>query len=188
MIFDVDGTLVDSNDAHARAWLAAFAEHGITVAYEPVRRAIGMGGDKLMPLVAGIGEKSSVGKRVANRRGEIFQQLWLPTLHSFPRTRELVERPARTRIHASCRQLCDRRRAPAAPGGRRRRRSHPHPLVLGRRGQVEAGSGHRQGGARADRVFGGSGDHDWRHAVRRRRGATRERQDDCVRVRWMGKD
>jgi HAD superfamily hydrolase (TIGR01549 family) len=92
VIFDVDGTLVDSNDAHARAWLAAFAEHGITVAYEPVRRAIGMGGDKLMPLVAGIGEKSSVGKRVANRRGEIFQQLWLPTLHSFPRTRELVER------------------------------------------------------------------------------------------------
>jgi len=60
VIFDVDGTLVDSNDAHARAWLRAFAEHGITVAYEPVRRAIGMGGDKLMPLVAGIvGELSN---------------------------------------------------------------------------------------------------------------------------------
>jgi HAD superfamily hydrolase (TIGR01549 family) len=92
VIFDVDGTLVDSNDAHARAWVAAFAEAGITVAYEPVRRAIGMGGDKLMPLVAGIEEESSVGKRITKRRGEIFRQVWLPTLHPFPRTRELVER------------------------------------------------------------------------------------------------
>jgi beta-phosphoglucomutase-like phosphatase (HAD superfamily) len=40
VIFDVDGRLVDSNDAHARAWVDAFAEHGITVAYESVRRAI----------------------------------------------------------------------------------------------------------------------------------------------------
>ncbi len=62
MIFDVDGTLVDSNDAHARAWVDAFAEHGITVAYDQVRRAIGMGGDKLMPLVAGIEEDSAAGK------------------------------------------------------------------------------------------------------------------------------
>jgi beta-phosphoglucomutase-like phosphatase (HAD superfamily) len=58
VIFDVDGTLVDSNDAHARAWVEAFAEHGITVAYESVRRAIGMGGDKLMPIVAGLEEES----------------------------------------------------------------------------------------------------------------------------------
>ena len=54
MIFDVDGTLVDSNDAHARACVDAFAEDGLTVAYETVRRAIGMGGDKLMSIVAGL--------------------------------------------------------------------------------------------------------------------------------------
>lgn len=94
MIFDVDGTLIDSNDAHARAWVQAFAEHGITAAYESVRRAIGMGGDKLMPLVAGISDDSPKGKAIAHRRGEIFQQEWLPTLHPFPRTRELVERLA----------------------------------------------------------------------------------------------
>ena len=52
MILDVDGTLVDSNDAHARAWVEAFAGHGITVAFDHVRRCIGMGGDKLMPEVA----------------------------------------------------------------------------------------------------------------------------------------
>ena len=92
MIFDVDGTLADSNDAHARAWVAAFAEHGITVAYESVRRAIGMGGDKLMPIVAGLEEDSPEGKRIAKRRAELFRAVWLPQLKPFPRTRELVQR------------------------------------------------------------------------------------------------
>jgi beta-phosphoglucomutase-like phosphatase (HAD superfamily) len=72
VILDVDGTLVDSNDAHARSWVQAFAEHGITVAYEDVRRAIGMGGDKPMPLVCGIQAESAEGRRISSRRGEIF--------------------------------------------------------------------------------------------------------------------
>jgi HAD superfamily hydrolase (TIGR01509 family) len=92
VILDVDGTLVDSNDAHARAWVEALAEHGITVALERVRRAIGMGGDKLMPAVAGIEEDSPEGKRVSTRRGEIFKERYLPTLRAFPRVRELVQR------------------------------------------------------------------------------------------------
>ncbi len=92
MIFDVDGTLVDSNDAHARAWVQAFAERGITVAYEPVRRAIGMGGDKLMPRVSGIEEDSPQGKAIAERRADIFKKKFLPDLRAFPRTRELVTR------------------------------------------------------------------------------------------------
>ena len=75
MILDVDGTLVDSNHAHTRAWIEAFAEDGITVAFERVRRAIGMGGDKLMPAVAGIDEDSSEGKRISKRLGEIFKDL-----------------------------------------------------------------------------------------------------------------
>ncbi|MFL5604613.1 MAG: HAD family hydrolase [Gemmatimonadaceae bacterium] len=92
MIFDVDGTLVDSNDAHARAWIEAFAAHGITVAYDSVRRAIGMGGDKLMPLVAGIEEQSAEGKRISKRRADIFQSEWLPRLQPFAGVRDLVAR------------------------------------------------------------------------------------------------
>ncbi len=42
VLFDVDGTLVDSNDAHAHAWVEAFAEAGINVPFLRVRRAIGM--------------------------------------------------------------------------------------------------------------------------------------------------
>ena len=92
MIFDVDGTLVDSNDAHTRAWVQAFTEQGITVAYDSVRRAIGMGGDKLMPTVADISADSPEGEKIATRRSEIFQRDWLPRLRPFPRTRELAER------------------------------------------------------------------------------------------------
>ena len=92
VILDVDGTLVDSNDSHAHAWVAAFDEAGITVDYDSVRRSIGMGGDKLMPAVAKIEESSSLGERIGTRRGEIFTGTYLPALRGFPGTRELIER------------------------------------------------------------------------------------------------
>ena len=92
VILDVDGTLVDSNDAHARAWVDAFAEHGITVAFDHVRRSVGMGGDKLMPEVSGIEESSDLGEKIASRRGEIFASTYLPTIKPFPQVRELLER------------------------------------------------------------------------------------------------
>jgi len=90
ILLDVDGTLVDSNDAHAEAWVKAFAETGITVAFSSVRRCIGMGGDKLMPAVSGLSEGSPDGQRISRRRGEIFSQEYLPRLQPFPRAGELV--------------------------------------------------------------------------------------------------
>jgi len=92
VILDIDGTLVDSNDAHAHAWVAAFAESGITVDYDKVRRSIGMGGDKLMPAVSRIESESSQGKRISTRRGEIFKETYLPALRPFPSVRQLLER------------------------------------------------------------------------------------------------
>jgi len=83
VLFDVDGTLVDSNDAHAHAWVKAFAEDGIDVSFDSVRRCIGMGGDKLMAQVAGINEESSQGKRISARRREIFKTEFLPHIHPF---------------------------------------------------------------------------------------------------------
>jgi HAD superfamily hydrolase (TIGR01509 family) len=90
VLFDVDGTLVDSNDAHAHAWVEAFAGSGITVDFSRVRRCIGMGGDKLMPEVAGITEDSPLGTTISERRGEIFKSKYLPHLTPFPGARELV--------------------------------------------------------------------------------------------------
>ena len=92
VILDVDGTLVDSNDAHARAWIEAFDEHGIAVAFDHVRRSIGMGGDKLMPEVSGVDESSRLGEEISKRRSEIFTEKYLPYLKAFPRVRPLIER------------------------------------------------------------------------------------------------
>ena len=50
VIFDIDGTLINSVDAHARAWQEVFAEYGVRVAFEEVRHQIGKGGDQLMPI------------------------------------------------------------------------------------------------------------------------------------------
>ena len=92
VILDIDGTLVDSNDAHAHAWVAAFAAAGITVDYDKVRRSIGMGGDKLMPAVAGIESDSKEGQRISKARGEIFEHTYLPALRPFASVPELIER------------------------------------------------------------------------------------------------
>ena len=92
VILDVDGTLVNSNDAHAQAWVDAFNEAGIDVSRDRVRRAIGMGGDKLMPHVAGIAADSRQGSRISQRRGEIFRERYLPDVAPFPRVRDLVLR------------------------------------------------------------------------------------------------
>lgn len=90
VLLDVDGTLVDSNDAHAHAWVQAFAEEGIDVDFGPVRRCIGMGGDKLMPEVSGLTEDSERGERISKRRREIFSAEWLPRLAPFPDAGRLV--------------------------------------------------------------------------------------------------
>jgi HAD superfamily hydrolase (TIGR01509 family) len=90
VLFDVDGTLVDSNDAHARAWVDAFAESGLTVDPREVRQAIGMGGDKLIPTVSQVDPESALGKTISARRRTLFQQQWLPRLHGFRDADRLV--------------------------------------------------------------------------------------------------
>jgi HAD superfamily hydrolase (TIGR01509 family) len=90
VLLDVDGTLVDSNDAHAKAWVKAFAEAGVAVEYDRVRRCIGMGADKLMPAVSGITEDSPTGDRISDRRREIFSSEFLPHLQRFRDADRLV--------------------------------------------------------------------------------------------------
>ena len=91
VLLDVDGTLVDSNDAHAHAWVSALAEAGLHVPFERVRRCIGMGADKLMPLVAGVNEDDPVGKQISDRRGEIFVREWLPRVEPQPDADRLLQ-------------------------------------------------------------------------------------------------
>jgi HAD superfamily hydrolase (TIGR01509 family) len=92
VILDIDGTLVDSNDANARAWIEAMAEQGHTVSFERVRPLIGMGGDKVLPEILDISKDSDEGKKISQRRKQIMIERYQPTLRAFPKSRELLER------------------------------------------------------------------------------------------------
>jgi len=92
VLLDVDGTLIDSNDAHAQSWVDVGSEFRYDISFHEVRRLIGMGGDKVLPRLTGLEEDSVRGKRILKRRWEIFRGTYLPLLSPFPRTRELLER------------------------------------------------------------------------------------------------
>lgn len=92
VIFDIDGTLVKSNEAHARSWVDTLREAGYDVPYDVIWPMIGMGGDKLLPSAVGIESDSEVGKSLAKRRWELFQRDYLPDLEPTPGARDLVKR------------------------------------------------------------------------------------------------
>jgi HAD superfamily hydrolase (TIGR01509 family) len=91
VILDVDGTLVDSNDAHARAWVDALAASGRHVELSRVRPLIGMGSDKLLAAAAGIDADSAEGRALASRRGDIFERAYLPSLQPTRGAQRLLE-------------------------------------------------------------------------------------------------
>ncbi|MFN2502141.1 MAG: HAD family hydrolase [Pyrinomonadaceae bacterium] len=92
VIFDVDGTLVDSNDLHVEAWQRAFREYGKQVSREAIHEQIGKGGDQLMPEFCSREELDRFGEELEKYRGEMFVREYLPRVRCFPRVRELFER------------------------------------------------------------------------------------------------
>jgi HAD superfamily hydrolase (TIGR01509 family) len=92
VLLDVDGTLIDSNDAHARAWVDVGDEFGHRIDFGEVRWLIGMGGDRVLPKLTGLEEESTEGKKLLERRGEIFRTRYLPRLEAFASTHALLER------------------------------------------------------------------------------------------------
>lgn len=92
VIFDIDGTLVDSVDLHAHAWQEAFARFGKQIRFEDVRSQIGKGGDQLLPVFFTKNELDEFGKEMEKFRGELFKREFLPRVRPFPKVRELFER------------------------------------------------------------------------------------------------
>jgi HAD superfamily hydrolase (TIGR01549 family) len=92
VIFDIDGTLVDSVDLHAKAWQEAFAHFNIHVEYDAIRSQIGKGGDQLMPVFLSEQQLKELGKQIEEYRGELFKRKYQPQVRPFPAVRELFER------------------------------------------------------------------------------------------------
>src|SRR6056297_21460 len=91
-ILDIDGTLIESNDAHARAWVDTAGEFGYEVAFEQVRPLIGMGGSEVLQALTGLRDSEPDGRQIKNRSGEIFRERYLPGLDPAPGARALLQR------------------------------------------------------------------------------------------------
>ncbi|MEY2493660.1 MAG: hypothetical protein QOJ45_152 [Verrucomicrobiota bacterium] len=91
-IFDLDGTLVDSNELHVLAWQETFRHFGKEIPVERLREQIGKGGDQYLPVFLNEQEMREFGKEVDAYRGEIFKKKYLSQVRAFPRVRELFER------------------------------------------------------------------------------------------------
>lgn len=89
VIFDIDGTLVDSVDLHAHAWQETFRHFGKEIPYEKVRHQIGKGGDQLMPVFFSKEELDKFGEEMEKYRGELYKREYLPKVRAFPHVREL---------------------------------------------------------------------------------------------------
>ena len=92
VLLDVDGTLINSNEAHSRAWVDVGREAGFQIHYEDIRPLIGMGSDKVLPKLTGLEIDSPEGERLAKRHGEIYRERYLPHLRVFHGTHAMLER------------------------------------------------------------------------------------------------
>jgi phosphoglycolate phosphatase-like HAD superfamily hydrolase len=92
VLFDIDGTLIDSVDFHAKAWVEAFAKFGHEAQYDRVRRQIGKGGDQLMPVFLSEQDIALIGKPLEAYRARILRERFLPLFRPFAQVRELLQR------------------------------------------------------------------------------------------------
>ena len=92
VIFDVDGTLIDTVDLHAAAWVETFRRYGCEVSHDEVRGQIGKGGDQLMPVFLPADLIERQGEEIEAFRKELFKRDYLPRARPFPGVRPLFER------------------------------------------------------------------------------------------------
>jgi HAD superfamily hydrolase (TIGR01509 family) len=91
VLFDVDGTLVDTNDLHAVAWREAFAKFGHDLPLGDIRWQVGKGGDNLVPsLLPDLGDEER--QRLEDYRSTLYARDYLPRATPFPEVRALFER------------------------------------------------------------------------------------------------
>lgn len=89
IIFDIDGTLLDSVDLHARAWQEAFQHFGHEIPFDQIRSQIGKGGDQLLPEFLSQDEIKQRGKEIETYRGDLFKRKYLSQVKPFPCVRDL---------------------------------------------------------------------------------------------------
>ena len=90
-IFDIDGTLVDSNELHVDSWDRAFREFGKQFPREELRAQIGKGSDQYLPEFLTPEEIERFGEQLDEYRSDLFKKEYLPKVHPFPKVHELFQ-------------------------------------------------------------------------------------------------
>jgi phosphoglycolate phosphatase-like HAD superfamily hydrolase len=90
VIFDIDGTLIDTNYQHALAWYLAFRQHDVQLPVWQLHRHIGMGGDQLVVAVAGQDVEEEIGDDVRTAHDVIYMTM-IQSVSVFDGARELLE-------------------------------------------------------------------------------------------------
>jgi len=97
-ILDLDGTLVDSNEAQALSWLVALHDFGYEVALDLLRPLVGMPSERIIHHAIGATRDAGEGERILQRRAHILDTWYLPRLLPFVGTRALLQRMKRERL------------------------------------------------------------------------------------------
>ncbi|RYF41701.1 MAG: HAD family hydrolase, partial [Cytophagaceae bacterium] len=92
VLFDIDGTLIDSNGAHTRAWVQTLHHHGRSVSYRQMRSLIGKGSDKVFGEILGIKSESALAKQITKDRTQLLMSSFIRNLDPTPGARLLVQR------------------------------------------------------------------------------------------------
>ena len=76
VLFDVDGTLMDTVHLHTVAWWEALRQHGRTVAMVEIQRAIGMGSEHLLAALVGEDRDRSADAGLKSAHDALYAQFW----------------------------------------------------------------------------------------------------------------
>lgn len=92
VIFDVDGTLIDTVDLHAECWVEALEHYDACIPFSDMRVQIGKGGDQILHGLIPPAMVEDRGEEIHAFRTDLFKRGYLHRARAFPGVRALFQR------------------------------------------------------------------------------------------------